>query len=76
MGAGLELPTNIGKVDSRPIEQARPRYALGTRSLRTELECQLDRMERGEVCGASCVGGHRRALGGVDATHPDQADCL
>jgi hypothetical protein len=72
--AGLELPANVGKVDALPIGHTRPRHAGGIRALRTELECQLDRTERGEVCGACCVGGHRRALGGVDATHPDQAD--
>ena len=33
-------------------------------------------MERGEVCDAGCVGGHRRVLGGVDATHPDDAEGL
>jgi hypothetical protein len=71
---GLELAANVGKVDSLPIGDTRPRCAR--RALRTELECQLDRMEGGEACGACCVGGHRRSLGEVDATHPDQAEGL
>ncbi len=30
----------------------------------------MDGIERGEIFGACCIGGHRRALGGLDATHP------